>query len=157
MQGNRGIPETGAPTGRLVREAIGTFQLSPPCSRVQLHELAQVKPAVEQPGQPTNQGKKDHCCFKPLQFWGVCYATKANCSINFRIWNNLLNVTESQFSHKYLLYWVVLDTKCKSSGPEYVLGGCSHYYLPSYTMQESTFYTLIFLWRKIYWWEKNFL
>lgn len=58
MQGNRGIPETGAPTGRLVRETIGTFQLSPPCSRVQLHELAQVKPAVEQPGPPTNQGKK---------------------------------------------------------------------------------------------------
>lgn len=52
-QENRGISGTRAPTGSLVREAIGTFQLSPPSARMQLYV-----PAVKQPSQPTNRGKK---------------------------------------------------------------------------------------------------
>ena len=113
VQENRAISGTKAPTGSLVREATGTFQLSPPSARMQLHASA-----VKQPSQPTNR-EKIHCYFKSLQFGGVCYATKGNCNINFQIWNKFLNVTESRFSHKYLFYWVVVGTKCNV--PEYVL------------------------------------
>ena len=70
VQENLRVPEAAAPTGKLGRETTATNQSSPSCSRGQLRELAQAKPAVQQPNQPTSWGKIQ-CCLKPLQFGSI--------------------------------------------------------------------------------------
>lgn len=122
------MPNTAEPTGEKREKPLGPSSSANPPADCSCMSESRWNQQQNGPTSPLIRGKNPNHSIKPLLWWVVCCATKADCSPNFVTWNKLLNVTECQFSLKYPLYCVVLRTKweapCESSGPECVLGDC---------------------------------